>query len=117
MTLVDFVGYTPPRSSSKGGPDRPLLAPAPLAPIPCPKKNQKCVRARHGLRVSCQGVRIEFGSFRASAGTFRAHVFSVLPNDQGDRGGYTPFLTISAVLKLRKYDTSAVHNLSHLRKS
>ena len=77
--LVDYVGYTPPRFSQKGGPGSPSFAAAPFAPMPCPKKKRKYVRARHGLRVSCQRVMIKFRPFGASAGTFRGRVFHVPP--------------------------------------
>ena len=59
---VVFVGYIPPYVLVKRGDQvAPSFVAAPFAPIPCPKKKKrKGVRARHGLRVSCQRVRIEF---------------------------------------------------------
>ena len=86
-------GIAPQHVVKKGNPFDPSRAAVPLAPTTCPEKEKKKrARARHGLRVPWQLVKIEFEA--SCFGTWERlprACFTYTPVWPKNTGGIPPF--------------------------
>ena len=89
ISIVEMRGIPPPTCQKEGSQD-PSCAAVPLAPATCPKKSEKCVHPRHGLRAPCERVIIKFAQVGARGSVFRGRVLPIPPSGW-KRGVIPPF--------------------------